>query len=856
MNYELIKLNNGLNTLFVHSPGSTSGSTQIWFRAGSALEKPKDHGIAHFLEHMFFKGTLRRPGAKIAHDVESFGGEINAFTSFDYTCYYINSPTKYLKPSIDILMDMVSDPMFKLDDLIPERDVVHEEYKRSIDSPNQFAFMNMQQHSFTGGYQHPILGSEKHIKNFSREQLIEFRKTHYNTENALLVISGDLKLKKDFIKTIEKYSLPSGKNSKFPEFHLKDKTTLHVHSKEVSMVQLNITLEGLPLSHNNAAAEDLAFNCLGHGETSRLYQSLVIKNSLASNSSASTMFMNKGGAHFIKIVTPFKNLKTVLSRLNLVFANLLQKGFEEDEVKRIKNQYVASKIYEMESLESYSFSLGHSYAQTGDLGSEEQFVQRIKQCSLDDVNRGLQAALSRPMHIHALIPKKESTAEAKILLTEFSKAHERIKKQTIKSVQEVYPITYSKFDPQVQLVTIKPGVKLVYRQNTMNPTFILHAYLRGGLSEENEKINGQYHLLSNLLSKGHSEASYHKLKTELENASASFGGFTGKNAYGLTMHGQTEDFAMLTKHFMNSLLAPKIDAKLLKHEKNLTQRALESMKEDAVRQCFQAVNEVFFKGHPYSQNILGTKKTVAAVTREDLLELHQKRLKSEEILLTYCGNLSLNEVIKFLNPFVSKLKNRKTKPYKLKKISKQKPGLLSIPFAREQTHLFYGVQIGSIESDDNLILKMLTTYLSGQSSELFVEVRDRQGLCYTAQPIHFNALEGGYWGIYMATGNEKVGPAIEAIKKILLNISGVGLGLKEFERIKKMMEGQALLNVQTNDDYANIYSIPLLQGLGLDYYHLSNEQMNKLSYEKFRKRTEEILLRPWNTIIVGVTSKE
>ena len=105
-------LDNGLETLFINSPGSKAASVQIWFRAGSALEKKKDFGIAHFLEHMFFKGTQKRPGAKIAREVESYGGEINAFTSFDYTCYYINTPSTQIKKTIEILMDMVANPLF------------------------------------------------------------------------------------------------------------------------------------------------------------------------------------------------------------------------------------------------------------------------------------------------------------------------------------------------------------------------------------------------------------------------------------------------------------------------------------------------------------------------------------------------------------------------------------------------------------------------------------------------------------------------------------------------------------------------------------------------------------------------
>jgi len=168
MQYELTKLKNNLNTLFVNSPGSTAGTIQIWFRAGSALEKDDNEGIAHFLEHMFFKGTQTRPGAKIAHEVETFGGEINAFTSFDYTCYYINTPNNRISDSINILLDMVANPEFKQEDLVPERDVVFEEYRRSIDSPSQFAFSKLQNSAFSGAYAPNIRKRIHHKKLFSR----------------------------------------------------------------------------------------------------------------------------------------------------------------------------------------------------------------------------------------------------------------------------------------------------------------------------------------------------------------------------------------------------------------------------------------------------------------------------------------------------------------------------------------------------------------------------------------------------------------------------------------------------------------------------------------------------------------
>lgn len=851
MNYELLELKNGLKTLFIHSPGATMGSTQIWFRAGSALEEQKDHGIAHFLEHMFFKGTKKRPGAQVAHDVESFGGEINAFTSFDYTCYYINHPSTSLQSSVEILLDMVSNPLFKQEDLIPERNVVHEEYRRSIDSPNQYAFMTLQESCFEGGYRHPILGSEQHIKSFSREQLLSFRKNYYNRQNALFVVSGDLKEKDQIIKLIEKHQLPSGQESRFPQFRLKKQPSIHAHDKAVKLVQLNFAIEGVPLHDTQAAAEDLALNCLGHGETSPLHKKLVLQNSLASQAGSSTLFMNNGSAHFIKFVFPEQNLKKLLDRLVETFKTLLKKGFTEDEVQRIKNQYLASKVYEMESLEAYAFSLGNSYAQTGDLHSEENFLKSIKTTSTDQVNRALRSILSRPLHLNIQVPKGTSLKNAESELKRFSQQMQGLSREFQSLPENQIKAVKSKYDPQVKLVDILPGVQLLHRHNPINPTFVLHAYLNGGLAYETAKNNGLHHLITGLLVKGYKGRPYDRLKHELENTSTSFNGFSGKNAYGLTMHGLSEHFPKLFEHFLGSLLSPQFPAKFLTHEKNITLRNLDAQKEDPVRLCFQLVAQNFFKGHPYQQNILGREEVIKSLKREDLLQAHLRNVQSRPILFTYCGDLPIEEVKKQLEQGLGSLKSRRPKTRTSKRPRPLTEKIHRLKIDREQTHLFYGIQIGPIDSDDNATLKMLTTYLSGQSSELFVEVRDRQGLCYTAQPVHFNALEAGYWGIYMGTGNEKVQPALKAIQDIIGKIRAKGLSLQEFERIKKMIEGQSLINVQTNDDYANIYSVPVFQNLGLDYYYNNNNAIRELTHKTFQRELKEVLSRPWGTVIVG-----
>jgi len=852
MKHELVKLNNGLRTIFIDNPGSTFATVQIWFSAGSALEAKGEEGIAHFLEHMFFKGTKTRPGPQIAHEVESFGGEVNAFTSFDYTCYYINSPKTNILESTEILMDMVSNPLFKNIDIIPEREVVLEEYKRSLDTPSQYSFQCLQKNSFQAGYAHPILGNQKTIKNFSRQQLISFRKRYYNNKNAVLLIAGDLaKIKSKLVTKIESFKLPNGNQSVFPSFKLKKTQTINIHSKDVELAQLSLAISSPPLEDHHASAEDLAINCLGYGESSRLYKNLVRDNALANSASSSTMFMSHGGVHFIKFYFPIKNLEEILTKFEKTIANIYENGFQENEINKIKNQYVASKTFDLESLETFAFSIGNGFVQTGDLESESKFIDRIKLHSLKEVNKSFKEIFARPMHISYQTPKGEKKAPSEKLLKNFLLRINKITNATAQPLRRGLKVEKSSFDPAVKILTLKPGIKLLYRQNSITPTYTLHSYIKGGLTDETLQNNGYHNLLASCITKGYDKISEDTINEDLENTSTSLSGFAGKNAYGITMHGLTNKIDEMLEHFFGSLIEPTFKQQTFSRIKTLTLRSIVNQKKDPIRTIFNEANKLMFGDHPYSYNSLGTSKTLKSLTAKKVLDFHLESLKQKELLFTYCGDLTLDELMNILSPHVDKLAARKTLKPQHKVMQPITNKLSHIKLEREQTHIFIGFPSKEIKEKENLYLKILSAHLSGQSSKLFVEVRDRQGLCYTAQPIHFMGLEGGYWGIYIACGNDKTTSAITAIEEILEETLQTGLTLKEFKTVKKNIEGQTLLNVQTNEDFASLYSIPLLQGFGVDHFHKTNLQIEKLTHEKFKTEVKKLKKRSWKTIIVG-----
>jgi zinc protease len=850
MKIDQVKLDNELNTLFIHSPGCSAGTVQMWFRAGSALENKDNQGIAHFLEHMFFKGTPKRPGPQLAHDIESYGGEVNAFTSFDYTCYYINTPSLFLDKSVDILLDMVANPLFSNEDIPAERQVVFEEYRRAMDNPSQYNFIQIQKASFTGRYAHPILGREDTILNFSDEQIRYFRENYYNLENALLVVAGDLKDRDDLEKKIRSFKLPKGKKTSFGEFEINRNESVNIHEKDIRQATLTICLQAPDYLSENSAGQDLAINCLAHGETSRLYQALVAKTSLCNGVAGSTMYFADGGVHMLKMNFPVVNLPKVSKLFMSTLSDVLLNGFKPDELTKIKNQYISSKIYERESIESYAFSLGHGFAQCGNIFCEDEFIEKIRSSTVDEVWEGLLEIFKKTSHFTLQVPKGTNQGpfenELKKWQSDFKKAGAKLKAKSKKST-----IQRSEYDPTVTVTELKTGIKLLYRQNKLTPTYVMHAYMKAGQTIETQKTAGAHHLLSRLVTYGYKGMGYEKLKNELESLSASLNGFSGKNAYGLTLHGQTKDFERLSSHFFGTLFTPEVPKKFFEHERKIILRALDNQKEDPMKQAFKTYYRMVFNQHPYSLDLAGTPETLKAFTSMGLKKLHSGHLKNSELVITYCGDLDYNVVHHHLTELVTSIPERKPS----KKVMKKAKGLTGkrehLEYKREQTQIVIGAPAYPIGNKEDLYLKMITAHLSGQSSDLFVEVRDRLGLCYSVSPIHVSALEAGCWGIYIGSGHDKTETAIKAIMQILNNLRDHGIKKGEFERIKTMIDGQNLLGIQTNEDYAQFYSIPVLHGLGLDFPHKNNDAIRNAKYEDFQAFLKKFFNSKWNIVEAG-----
>jgi predicted Zn-dependent peptidase len=194
---------NGVRIVFENIPTVRSVAIGIWIGTGSRNENPQNNGVSHFLEHMFFKGTKTRSAREIAESFDSIGGQVNAFTSKEYTCYYAKVLDDHAGYALDVLADMFFHSTFDEEELKKEKNVVYEEIKMYEDTPDDIVHDVLSRATFGShplGY--PILGTEETLAKFNGDTLREYMNGHYTPDNVVISVAGNVSEK--FINEVEK----------------------------------------------------------------------------------------------------------------------------------------------------------------------------------------------------------------------------------------------------------------------------------------------------------------------------------------------------------------------------------------------------------------------------------------------------------------------------------------------------------------------------------------------------------------------------------------------------------------------------------------------------------------------------
>ena len=287
MNYKIHKLTSGLKVLIAPMPSLESVTTTIWVKTGSRNETPKVAGISHFLEHMVFKGSTKRPSAKaISEAVDAIGGEFNAATSKDWTNFYIKASKKNVETAIDVLSDMVLNPLLKDEEIEREKGTIIQEIAMYEDTPMMKIGEVFESTTFAGNQLgEDTAGTPKTVKGIKRSDFINYRKTHYHPENMLLTIAGGI-TEAAAITLAKKYfsRFPSEGKMTFKGESFKggqDKPQVKIQEKKSEQAHFILGFMSDPRNYKNRFAQSVLAAVLGGGMSSRMFIEVRERRGLA-----------------------------------------------------------------------------------------------------------------------------------------------------------------------------------------------------------------------------------------------------------------------------------------------------------------------------------------------------------------------------------------------------------------------------------------------------------------------------------------------------------------------------------------------------------------------------------------------
>ncbi|PLR77684.1 peptidase M16 [Bacillus sp. V3-13] len=377
---------NGVRVVLENIPTVRSVAIGVWIGTGSRNEVPEINGVSHFLEHMFFKGTKTRTAREIAESFDSIGGQVNAFTSKEYTCYYAKVLDTHSQFALEVLADMFFNSTFVEDELDKEKNVVFEEIKMYEDTPDDIVHDLLskaifEKHSL--GY--PILGTEETLQSFTGNTLREYMHNTYTPENVVVSIAGNIS--DSFIKEVEKYfgSYEGGKQpgaEETPVFHTNQVT----RKKETEQAHLCVGFEGLKVGHDDMYSLIVLNNILGGSMSSRLFQEVREQRGLAYSVFSYHSAYQDSGIVTIYAGTGAKQLDVLFATIQETLNKLKAEGITDKELNNSKEQLKGSLMLSLESTNSRMSRNGKNELLLGRHRSLDEIVEQIDQVTKHGVN--------------------------------------------------------------------------------------------------------------------------------------------------------------------------------------------------------------------------------------------------------------------------------------------------------------------------------------------------------------------------------------------------------------------------------------------------------------------------------------
>jgi predicted Zn-dependent peptidase len=401
---ERSKLTNGLTVVSHTMPEVETVSLGIWIGAGSRSEGHTEHGVAHFLEHMAFKGTARRSARDIVEEIESVGGDLNAATCVDSTAYYAKVMRGDMPLALDILSDIILEPRFDMTELQRERDVILQEIAATLDSPEDIVYDYISDAAFPDqAVGRPVLGTAESVCGFGQSQLGSYLSTHYHAPNMVLAAAGAVDHAALVAEAERRLAGLDKEVSPQPETAVY-RGGVRRSDKPFEQTHLVLAFEAPPYRHDDYFTAQILSGALGGGMSSRLFQEVRERRGLCYSVYAFSSGLADSGMFVVHAAGSPDKADDLFSVIRDELARAADKGFGDAEIARVKAQLKMGLLVGLESSGARVEQIARQILVHGRVLTTDEIVEEIETVEAADLQSMLECLLTSPLSLATVGP--------------------------------------------------------------------------------------------------------------------------------------------------------------------------------------------------------------------------------------------------------------------------------------------------------------------------------------------------------------------------------------------------------------------------------------------------------------------
>jgi zinc protease len=821
-------LPNGLHVLLREVRVAPVAEVQIWAQVGSADERPGEEGLAHFHEHMLFKGTRRRGVGEVAGEIEGAGGRINAYTSFDTTVYHATVPRAATATAVDVLADAVRHSTFEPAEVTREIEVVLEEIRRGEDSPGQVLGNAVFAEAFrVHPYRAPILGTRESVASFSQEKVSAFFRRWYTPENLLVVAVGDFDAD-DVLAAVRTAfeDAPRGDAARRRAAEpAREALHAHVLRRPFERASFELAYPAPGFASPDAPLLDLVAYILGEGDSARLVRRVKEEEGLADRVDASAYTPLDPGLFFASAdVDPALALASI-EAIAREIERVRVEPVQAEELERARANFLATEHFERESVSGIARKMGSFHVLAGDWRAEEAYFAAVRGATAADLLRAAREHLAPERMTAALLLPSRAPAELDAAAVRGAvERGVRHVARTFRPPASLPGVARAKGgESAIHGYALSNGGRLFVWPRREVPVVALRASFLGGLLAEDAESVGLSGFLSAMWLRGTRVRSAGDFARAVESLAAEIDGFSGRSSLGLTLEVPSPQLEPALELYAEALCEPGFDRTEITNERRDTLAALARREDRLADKAFDLFARALYPSHPYGLPLVGTKSSVRAITRASL-EAHAVRLvRGANLALAVAGDVDPDAVAARLSALLAPLGDAardRSDPFVPPSPAAEPPldgiQLTELRKRRAQAHLVLGFRGLSVYDDDRFALEIVSQMLAGQGGRLFLELRDRRSLAYSVSAVNVEGVAPGFFALYIGTAPEKLDAARTGMLEELEKLVSSPPTDDELRRAQRYLTGNFAIDLQRSTARAAHMAQDALFGLGAD----------------------------------------